>query len=315
MKRNEPDHRPLIGAAIIVVLLTGSIGIFFLDALQRKVEKHVQLVAVLPRSFGIGAGAEVWLAGKAVGRVSRVELLPASRDTLARVAAVLVLPQAQRELIRTDTRLRTAQRTPLAPPILALTPGTPRAPPLTEGDTLRLTASQGLRVQPVLDQARALYGALDSLVADAETLGGKAESRQALLTRTAANASAARSELDRFRSTAGNGLLARLSSDPALGARLDTVAANAATIRRLLEQRAARLDSALAPGGGTHERAARLRAVAARLGRLADALAQGDGTLARLRRDSAIFVALDSVRTELDSLVAETKRNPLRFVF
>ena len=46
-----------------------------------------------------------------------------------------------------------------------------------------------------------------------------------------------------------------------------------------------------------------------------DALSFETGFFARSRSDSAMARAITSARIELDSLIAQTKRNPLRFWF
>jgi hypothetical protein len=65
-----------------------------------------------------------------------------------------------------------------------------------------------------------------------------------------------------------------------------------------------------------------LRAAAASAARLQASLAALDsvmrlqgGTADRLLRDSALVRAIGAARAELDSLIADAKRNPLRYVF
>jgi hypothetical protein len=80
-----------------------------------------------------------------------------------------------------------------------------------------------------------------------------------------------------------------------------------------------RMQERIGAAGEVGDAVARLRTRAdtliAELEVAAALLDESAGTLGRLRNDAALQRAVEAARASLDSLIAEVRRNPLRFVF
>ncbi len=313
MRAETRDWRPVAGLLLILAITGLAVLIFFLETIQRKAQDYFHVVAVLPQGKDLKAGTPVWIAGKEVGRVLRIAVMPATADTLADVAAVLQVPEKYRDMIRLDTRLRMTKATLMSKPVLDLVPGSPAAPRLGPMDTLRLPPFTATAL--AMAQAKRLFVDLDSLLAEANQVATLAGERPASLERIRRNVQAARATSGRL--AAGDGSLPRLLHDSVLTTRLERVAARSGRIAGQLRARLDALSPDTAAGGAppTADVRLRLARLAERLDSLQSALDGTSGTLGRLRRDSAISIAVEGVRSALDSLIAVTKANPFRIFF
>ncbi len=325
MKSGAGGPRVWTGAALLAVLVGTCAVIFFLDSIERKFVDRFTVVAVLPGEQAILPGTPVWLGGKEVGRVSAVRLLPVSSDTLTRVAALLELPTRVRPYLRRDSGLRTTTLNPLSGPVLAISPGSPAAPPLSAGDTLRTRAAAS--TTDLIARVSGVYASFDSLRRELEPVAGRARSRALALRRLSASVDDAHGAFAQLRGALDGGTVGAMLRDTALSAGTRRARADLAALSAAMRERAARFEALLpraAAESGTQRAAGdslagdvagRLRTLAARLDSLRAGFSAADGTLPRLARDSALAVALTGVRAALDSLVADAKRHPLRYVF
>jgi phospholipid/cholesterol/gamma-HCH transport system substrate-binding protein len=312
-RHRRQRQRTAFGLLIIGGLLGSVLLVFFLEDILAAFQQRYSLVAIVPDAEGIAPGTPVWLSGKPVGAVLSVAIRPATVDTLGRVAVVMDLPAAVQELIRGDSDVRVTSTGLMGETVLDIVPGTLATATLVPGDTIR--ASPTLSRDAVMAQASALRAGMGQLTAEARQVAPLLEARMTEARLAFAGMDAAMAEARRLQSDLqGNPGLARVR-DTTFQASLARARAAADALPALVEGFQARAGEA----GEIPVAAARLRAradtLAAQLEALAALLEEPAGSLGRLQQDPALTRAVEGARASLDSLMAEVRRNPLRFVF
>jgi ABC-type transporter Mla subunit MlaD len=306
-------RRTVAGTLLIAGLLAATVLTFFLESLIEKFRSKYEIVAVVRDGVDLVAGSPVWIAGREVGVVSSVGFMPHGGDTIARIAVVLELPRRVQSQVRADSRVRLTAVNLLSERVVDIGPGTERAPVLGPGDTLR----QERRPTPAELTARAatVKAGLDSVLVQVQALTPAMNARLLQTQRAVQGLDIVMTEAARLqRDMDANPGLALLR-DPAFAAAVERAQATARElpllIGRLQEQDGAVADvrSALA------RLQQRAEALDAQLAAASAALENPNGSLARLQQDTAIQRAINAARAELDSLIVEARRNPLRFVF
>lgn len=308
--QRRQSRRTLVGWLLILGLAGLATAVLFLDQLRAALRDTYPVVVVLPSGSGLRQGDDVWVAGVNAGTIGAIDVLPPTRDTVPRVAAVLDLSTDVRAQVRADSRARLTSAKPVGPPLIDIEPGSLAAPELRAGDTLHLRL--GPSPSELMRRARDVHAALDSLLADAAPLRRKLALALERYGRLSRRARAAGGEMRALRAGLSDGPLGRFLADTTRADMEETLAQVGRRVREA-QQRAARFRSSSAP-----ERT-RLRQDLARLavridsvrGMLGDSL----GTMHRLQTDSALIRAMATTRASLDSLITESKRNPLRYFF
>lgn len=313
--RRTRRRRVGIGAAIIAALVAGALVIFFLDDMRQATRTTYEVAAVFPTAGELRAGADVRIAGETVGRVVDVGFLPGAVDTAGPVVAVLELPAERRELIRRGSRVRMREEGLAGQAVIDIMPGPADAPALSAGDTLVATA--GPDAGRVARRARIVVGRLDSVLADARVIRRRATGTDVvpLLDR----ARALGDELDRFEAAYPRGSLGLALQDTAWQASLRRVRRNLdeldAAVRARTRMLAGTDTLGARLGRGLRRVNRRVALLRRRIAELGELMAASGGLLPRLARDTALQAALQRVRVQVDSLVAETRSDPLRYIF
>ncbi len=302
-------RRTLVGLLMIAALTFVALLIFFMDPLLAALRKDAELVALFDTAPKVVPGAAVWVAGRPVGVVSAVEFLPVpSTDQGPRVALILTVPERDLPQIRSDAGVRITSEGLISDPVVDIIPGSSNAPPIEAGDTL--IAEHRLTAADVMARSAELRAAVDSLLLAARPLSASARERMAALARVQAGFAGTQRELDVLSAT--------LAASPAIG-----LVDDAAVSRALARLRTAGTEISTLSGEETG--VARVRQAftplarhAAELSAHLDSLRRAstpNGTLARLQSDSALAVAIRGAQAQLDSLIAEARADPLRYVF
>jgi phospholipid/cholesterol/gamma-HCH transport system substrate-binding protein len=299
------------------LLIAGLVGlgalIFFLDDLIGAFDRTYTIVAVVPDAPGLAPGSPVWVGGREVGEVTTVGFLPAGTDTLDRVSVTLKLPRRLQPQIRTDSRVRLTSAALIGQRVVDIVPGTSAARELAPGDTLRLKVE--LTSRQVTRHAAAVRVQLDTLLARASVLAPAARARMEEAERAAIAMEGALAEARRLSSDLRMNRGPALLSDPVFTTSLQAVRQHAAELSAEVD----RLRAGAAGMGDVGAALARLQARADTLGARLDAAAailrRPDGLAGRLQQDSALIHATHAARAALDSLMAEVRQEPLRFVF
>jgi len=306
------DRRAVAGTLIVFGLIALGLAIFYLDVIQRALRSTYSVHVLLPDAQGIRPGTPVTVAGIAAGRVTRIALAPVNSDSLAKAVLTLELGTAVRPQVRRDSDVLLRRVRLIGDPFVDVMPGSLAADVLPPGDTLRG------RLRPTaaatLARTRDLGAAYDSLHGATQRLALAWRATQPAAAAAARRAAAAQAQLRILDRAYRTGPLAARPQDQQWRATIGRTRAGAAEIRSLF-RRGLGSPAAAALGPETARLAARADTLALELGRLEAALAAPGGVPAPFGRDTTLARALRAARAELDSLVAETRRNPLRFFF
>ncbi len=263
-----------VGIFLIIVLAIGATALVLIGRSGNVFGERYQLVTLVRSAAGLVPGAEVQLAGQAVGQVDRVVLIPPedrpeSGQAVALWLNVRVSVQSQ---IREDSRAQVRTQGLLGDRLIDIRPGSAGARILQDGDTLHAASSVDF----------------DALIAEgSEAVGDLVEitSNLAELTRGVLE---------------GEGTIGRLVTDAALYDRLvslagsmDTLVAAAADadgpVMRMLEDESLYLS---------------IRSTLTSLDSVAAGVARGEGSLGRMLTTDSLYAALLGSITRMDSLLA-----------
>ena len=301
-------RRSLIGLLLIALVVTLAVVIFLIDPLRRALRDDVELIALFDAAPAVTPGAPVWIAGHEVGTVEMLEFLPLAAADAPRLALVLRLPRARLEHVRADATVRLRSASLTSEPAVDILPGSALAPPAQPGDTLR--AEPLLTAAELRTRVAAVRSAADSLRAETTPLAAAARERMLVIGHAQAGFARVQSGFDELSRTMAASPAASFAASDEVGRAIERLRLAGATVTDASGagsgmQRAILAFEPLA----THS--ADLRA------RLDSFMSRGapNGTLARLQNDSALSVALQRARAQLDSLIADVNANPFRYVF
>jgi phospholipid/cholesterol/gamma-HCH transport system substrate-binding protein len=303
------------GALILVALGLLGFAVIRLGSATHAFGARYRLVALLPSASGLRPGGGVSVAGQGAGIIRRIEFLPVDADTLRNVLVVIEIDEHMREQVRADSRAYIRTLGLLGDKTLDITPGTPAARALNEGDTLAAVAA--------LDYDRIIARAADAvedvvgLTADLRSITGglaSGEGTLGLLLRDRRlydqlNAALRNSNTLLARISNPNGTMGRLLDDPALYNQMiaaansvDSVARQFAsdrgTIGRLLSDSSVYLT---------------LNRAALTADSLLRGVSAGRGTMGRMLTDDVLYESLLRSVTELTSILEDFRRNPSRY--
>lgn len=301
-------RRTLIGLLIMSVIFVVAVLIFLMDPLRRALRDEVELVALFDSAPSIGRGAAVWIAGHEAGRVETLEFLPLAGDTSPRLALLLRIPRDRLPMLRADATVRISSASVAGDPAVDILPGNADAPPLQPGDTLR--AEPTLTRAELRQRVARVRAASDSLRMESRPLAAAARERMIGLARVQTRFARVQAGLDELSRTIDQSPLTAFTASDDVGRALERlrlaggVVADARGAESGMQRTVAAFQPFLAHSA---ELRARIDSLMARAG--------PNGTLARLQSDSAIAVALRRTRVQLDSLIADARANPFRYVF
>lgn len=287
-----------------------------LDDVVEAMRGRTHVIAVLSDAGGVRRGTPVWIAGKPAGRVESVEFLPRRPYGPPRVTVTLEIVGRDVDQIGSSSSIRVTSESLVGGPVIDVLPAPATSRRLSIGDTLygrRAGSTEAVRAE--LDSLKA---GLDSLAGEAASLTEPAQRFVRRANQIQRNLAAVGAEL------AAVEQLLRPSADG--GAGIDSAFLD--RVDRLLETAQA-LGAAFRQARSRYGRAsAELGEPIARIQRRADALSAriaafrslteapaAPGMPARIRADSAIFSAIRGVRAQLDSLIAEVRRDPFGYAF
>ena len=301
-----------MGALLILGLTALTATIFLLEDIKMALTDTYTIVGVFDELPELPSRAPVWIAGRPAGEVVGIALMPHDADSGKHLAVTLRIRSEHASLIRRDSELTLAAPRITSDGVINIMPGTPGSPQLLPGDTLIAPARWELRRS--IAHVAAVQAGLDSLRVDATLLAARARLRSPdFETMLRALGSAGR-ELDAFLTAYREGPLAAHLSDPELRAALARTRAAADEITTLAH---ARLEQARDPelAAALERLGQRGAALREQIGELQTLLAEPRGFLTRWQQDPALRDALVGVRAQLDSLIAEARARPWRFVF
>jgi hypothetical protein len=298
-------------AAVAGIVLVAFLVLTYARTGAVRGEKFRLYVAV-PDASNVLKGTDVWLNGQRVGTVAHIDFAPSSAPPEERVVIATDVLTRVRDHIRLDSRASLQSGgTIIGAPVVYLTSGTPMVRGVAPGDTIRGIGKSDLEV--AASRATEAVEELPGIVADAKVILANAKvagSRLGAIARQGGHSSfpaQASRLMERFSS--GRGSAALLMRDQDIRRQAARTMAAGDSLRLLVSSRMAevgrfRRDSSLGRS------VAALRQDVATLRVLADS---PDGTVGRITRDSALVRGLDSLFGELTALMADIKKNPLRY--
>jgi ABC-type transporter Mla subunit MlaD len=302
----------IVALAVIVVGVAAVLHFARVGALRGDT---FTLYLTAAESRDVIPGTDVWLQGRRIGVVDRVEFQPATSPLEARVMIVARILSRDRDQIRIGSHARfRAGGTLIGARVVDIAAAPPTTRAVRDGDTIA--------VEPAFDLQRAMgtaVGVLDSLPAIVANVKQAATDARAVRAELAGVASSG--ALREIRGSVGalrtrltgstRGTLGRaLANRGDLTARVRGTMASVDTIRTLLSSRRTEL--------GRFRRDSTLIAAVTTLRDDVDSLRRlartPTGTAGRLLTDSALVVSLDSAHVALRTLVADMKQRPLRYL-
>lgn len=324
-----PWRRLLPGVLTLAAVVVAAVLVLTLAEIGGVRGRTIRIYTALGDAREIIPNTEVWLHGELIGVVRSVEFRSTATDPDARILVALDVLDRARPHVRRDAlvQIRPGESF-LGAPVLYVSGGTPSAPAVQPGDTLRSSVrldpdetSREIRrglsdARAVLENVRrAAAGMRSARGSIAELVGRESEADRAALRRVRASLA---------RLTSGEGAVpALLAADSPLRQRLDSLrlrvdsltAQSAGSSARLLAEDEALPVATAALAAEVADVRARIRA---RLTRPAgDTLAAGWPDSASAVPDSvatALARELSRLDVALDALLRDLRRRPWRYV-
>lgn len=286
------------GIAIIAMIVLASLAVLVFARVGALHGDTYRLYVLSNDARGVIGGTEVWLAGQKIGAVHDISFRPVTDDSLGRLAVALDILDNYRPAIRGDSRAEfRSGGTPIGATIVSITVGSPEEQILQEDDTI----PRAVQIDP--DSVRAaLSSAASQIPALLDDANGLVHTfRRALGSSTSDSTtrlSVIADHLTRLarRMDAGEGTIARLSSDTTVARSLDRISV-----------RARALMSAMDSSGNTVGRLANdsalgraIAEVRSDIDTLRTQLTDERGTAGRLMYDDAILRQLRLLEDRLD---------------
>ncbi len=307
-----------VGLAISVALAVLAVAVFFIGETGAVFGERYRLVTFMPSANGLIEGASVRLAGQDVGKVDRIEFVPmAQRRSPDQVLKItLAVNRSVQEHVRRDSEARIRTQGLLGDKIIDITPGSPAAPALEEGDTIR--SAVAIDYEQMLSSASQLVDDLAAVLSNLRTmadslLAGRGTAGRLLMdTALYVQLLETSRSMNRFLKVVGSGegALARMARDDRLYQDLRNVIAGLDT-----------LTGSLINGEGTLSHLLRddtlyrrLTGASARADSLLAALESGEGTLGQLLTEEELYERLLKLLVDVQTVVTELRQNPRKYV-
>jgi phospholipid/cholesterol/gamma-HCH transport system substrate-binding protein len=297
-----------IGVAALGILTFMRVGALHGDTFR--------LYALLGEARGVTKGSEVWLSGQKIGRITDIRFRsPAIADTTSRILISMEVLEAHRGAMHRDA---IAQIRPgggiIGPPVVYVSPGTPRAGALQPNDTVRtLTQSD---IEGATAQFSGAMQEFPVIMANVRVLQSQLQTSQGTV--------------GAFMNGPGLGELqrARIQTSLVVGRISGRGGSIGPIMNGGLTSRAgrvmARVDSLRALLGSRNTSLGRLRRDSTLLEEVGDIrneltlvgadLDESRGTAGRVLHDSALTDAVGRAQRELTLLLADIKKNPRRYL-
>jgi phospholipid/cholesterol/gamma-HCH transport system substrate-binding protein len=304
-----------LGLACAAAILGGALAILFFGRVGTLHGEKFHLVVTTDAARGLIRGSEVWLDGQRVGNVVGVDFRPATASVKERLVLKLEVLERAHSLIRKNSRVQIRAGTSvIGEQVVSIESGTLSATLVADGDTLR--ATEQTDVEGMSSDAALASREFPAIISNVKLLGTQLDATQEALGALIGDDSkvgAFRLRASRVMSglSGANGSIGKaLGAREAVMQRVQRARAQVDSVRALLASSdhslgRFRRDSSLV------REVTRLRGELAEIQRLS---MSPDGTIGRLRTDSALVRGIHRDFALLDSLVADMKKRPLRYI-
>lgn len=302
----------LPGVIAVAAVLAVALSILFFARIGALHGDTVHLYVATSQARGVIEGTEVWLAGQKVGLVDEIRFRPVTTDTTGRLVLQLEILKDYHPLIRRDSyaQIRSGG-TLLGAQIISIEAGSTQAPMIEAGDTIP-SKPQG-DTEGVASQIAVASRQFPAIISNVKLINQQLGAAMAAvgLDRQGARIDALRgSALELTReATSGQGTIG-LALRGDLAGRASRAMAGADSVRALL----ASPEGAL---GRFRRDSTLLRTVADIRYEVSVArrlITEARGSAGRAVADEAITRELAQLEAELGELMADIKRQPLRYI-
>jgi len=338
-----------VGALVIVSLAVLAFGIFFISGQVGFLTRRYPLKAYFSSAAGLREGAQVRLAGIAVGNVQSILISPYPEAERA-VEVKMQVTRNYKDQIRTDSVAMLETAGLLGESYVDISRGSPGQTQLPDGGVvkskeeadikrivqnsndvianLRVLSSQLTDITNQIQSGRGTFGKLITDQTLYNHLNKTADDVQRLVARVASGEGTfgklvtdetvyqrTLTALDRVNQVLddvqhGKGSMARFISDPSVYENVNRVVAQANTLMDNLNK-----------GQGTLGKLAtdpqlynRMNDTFDRLNTISTRIEQGQGTLGKLSTDPSLFNNLTASSESLREFLAEFKKNPKKYI-
>jgi phospholipid/cholesterol/gamma-HCH transport system substrate-binding protein len=304
-----------VGLVIGLAVLVLGVAIYKLGQAANLFHARYELIAYVPDVNGLREGGSVMVAGQLAGTVRKIEFLPVDADTTRNLRLTLAVDDGVREQIRRDSRGKLRTLGLLGDKVFDITPGTPRAQPLADGDTV--TVVQSLDYEAVIAQASGAVNEMVVLTRDLRVITGglvKGEGTVGqLLTNRALydqlNGALGRANVMLARFQNPNGSVGRMLDDPTLYNRL--VGVIGSTDSLVISLKDSKGTAGLLLRDTTLYR--NMVGITQGADSLMRSLTNGQGTASKLLTDQTLYDQLNKLVTDLSAILADVRRDPSRY--
>lgn len=305
------------GLLAAAVVLTVAVLIMIYGRVGKLRGKTLPIHVTTNAARGVIRGTEVWLDGQKVGLVKDIDFRPVAASVKERIVLSLDILDVARSHIRADSRVQIrAGGTLIGDQVVYISSGTAKNPVIAEGDTLH-SGEQG-DLETATTKAAIAAREVPAILANLKVLSAQLKSAEGAIgavmsmdngAKLAGLESRTSRVLRRLSSSSGTISLA-LNDSAALRIRVQRAMAQADSIRQLIGSDSHSL-------GRFRKDSTLMRDVAdirLELGRVRSLLDSPDGTIGRLRTDSALVRAIHRDFAAFDSLFADLKKHPFRYI-
>jgi phospholipid/cholesterol/gamma-HCH transport system substrate-binding protein len=261
-----------VGAMATVALIVLAVGIFFISGQVGFLTRRYTLKAYFADANGLKEGAEVQLAGVAVGNVSHIMISPYPDPNRAVEVDMKVTKKYQNE-IRDDSEASTVSAGLLGEKYISISRGTPGHGVIPENGEIK--SREEAEIKQIVQNANDVISNLRVLSAKLNDIGNQI--------------------------TAGQGSLGKFIYDPDLYNRLDSVAKQATTLMADVQGGKGSLGKMFVDETLYN----RLIASVDHLNEMVDNIQHGQGTMAKFINDPAVYDDLKKTVGQANALIAK----------
>lgn len=305
-----------VGTIAIAVVISVGIAILVFGRVGSLHGKTFRLFVTTDEARGVIRGTEVWLDGQKVGLVTSLGFKSPAAAPSDRLVLGLDVLDRVRSRIRGDSRVSLRSGTSvIGDQVVYLTSGTARTSAVHDGDTIHSVAQSDY--ESLASDATAAAHQLPAILANVKLIGAQLRTANGTLGAFGLDGAP---ELTRVSARAARVMNHVSSSNGTVGLALHGRGALQAHAQHAM----AAADSLLTLAGSNQHSLGRFQrdstlpreiaAVRAELARVQRLAASPRGTVGRLQTDSAIVHGLHRDLAALDSLFADVKKHPLRYI-
>ncbi|MEO8333835.1 MAG: MlaD family protein [bacterium] len=304
-----------VGLVILLATLVIGVAMYKLGQAANLFAKRYELIAYLPDANGLREGGAVLVAGQLAGSVKSIEFLPVDADTTRNLKLTLAIDAGLKEQIRRDSKGKLRTLGLLGDKAFDITPGTPKARALVEGDTV--TTALALDYEAIIAQASSAVTDMVSLTKDLRAITGgivrgegalgQLVTNRALYDQLNGTLTRANTMLASFQNP--NGTVGKMLNDPTLYNRLTGVIGTTDSLMIAINSNKG--TAGLLLRDSTLYR--NLVGITRGADSLMKSLSGGQGTAGKLLTDQTLYDQLNKLVTDLSAILADVRKDPSKY--